>query len=160
MRKRETLANHGRVFLVAMGSGLLAGYLVGMGMMGSYTHAIWPVLAGFVLGMANALAATRRHVLVAFCGGSVAVAAAVTEVVLVQFLRGRWPINDAVTIAQYGTATQAAMRAAVILGVLIGIPCLIAAAVIAFAKHRDAYIDNPQQAAARGPGTAGAAPGQ
>jgi len=160
MRNQATAANHSRGSLVALGGGLLAGYLVGMGTMGSYTHAIWPVLAGCGLGITCALAAPSRHLLFAFCGGSIAVATAVTEIVLVQSQRGRWPITDTVTIAQYGSATQAALRAAVLLGVLIGIPCLIAAAVVAVAKHRDTHANRSQQTAARRSNTAGATPGQ
>jgi len=160
MRSQARLVSHVRGLLVATGGGLLAGYLIGVGAMGSYTHARWPALAGLVLGMASSLAAPSRRVLVAFCGSSVAVVTAVTKIVLVQFQRGRWPITDEVTIAQYGTAMQATMRAAVILGVLIGIPCLIAAVLVAVAKRYSTHTNGPQQAAALGPGTAGAEPGQ
>jgi len=139
MRSQTASVNHVGGLLVAAGSGLLAGYLVGLGMMGAYTHAKWPALAGLVVGVASSLAAPSRQVLVAFCGGSVAVVAAVAEIVLVQLYRGCWPIADEVTLAQYGTATQATMRAAAILGVLIGGPCLIGAALVAVAKHRVAH---------------------
>ena len=139
MRSQARSLDHVGGLLVVAGSGLLAGCLVGMGAMGSYTHAKWPALAGFVVGMASSLAAPTRKVLVAFCGGSVAVVAAVTEIVLVQLRRGYWPIPEEVAIAQYGTAAQATMRAAVILGVLIGIPCLISAALVAVAKDRVAH---------------------
>jgi len=139
MRSQARSLDHVGGLLVVAGSGLLAGCLVGMGAMGSYTHAKWPALAGFVVGMASSLAAPTRKVLVAFCGGSVAVVAAVTEIVLVQLRRGYWPITEEVAIAQYGTAAQATMRAAVILGVLIGIPCLISAALVAVAKDRVAH---------------------
>ncbi|MCA8974830.1 MAG: hypothetical protein KDC98_08910 [Planctomycetes bacterium] len=65
----------------------------------------------------------------------VAVAAAVATIASVQHQHGRWPIADAVRIAQYGTTTQAIVRLALMLGVFIGTPCLIAAALVAVPKR-------------------------
>jgi len=109
---------------------------VGLGGMGTYTHTKWPALAGLVIGVASSIAAPTRQILVAFFGGSIAVVAAVVTIVSIQFQLGRWPITDEFTIAQYGTATQATLRAAIMLSALIGVPCLIAAILVAVAKRR------------------------
>jgi len=138
MRSQKRIPGHIRGAVVAAGFGLLAGYLVGVGMMGSYKHAMWPVLAGLVAGMAGSLAAPRRRVPVAFGGGCIAMLAAVATIVHIQFRSGRWPIADEFTLTHYGSAMQAAARTAVILGVLIGIPCLMTAALVALARHRAA----------------------
>ncbi len=145
MRSQAKLVRHLGGLFVATGGGLLAGYLVALGAMGSYTHVKWPVLAGFLLGTLSSLTAPSRQVLVALCGGSVAVVAAVVKIVLVQFQSGYWPITDEFTIAVYGTATQATMRIAVILGIAIVIPCLLAATLIALAKKLCTPTDRPRQ---------------
>ncbi len=150
MNCQGRFVDHLRGWLVAGGLGLLAGYLVGMGVMGSYTHVQWPALAGFVIGVASSLAAPTRQVLVALCGGGVAVVAAVAKIVFVQLQCGRWPIPDEFTVAHYGTATQATMRAAVMLCVLIGVPCLIGAILVAAAKRRCSWAAQ-QVVAADGP---------
>jgi len=147
MRFQARFADHVRGWLVAGGLGLLAGYLVGLGAMGNYTHVKWPALAGLVIGVASSIAAPTRQILVAFCGGSITVVAAVVTIVFIQFQRGRWPITDEFTIAHYGTATQATLRAAIMLSVPIGVPCMIAAILVVVAKRR--YSGAAQQAAER-----------
>jgi len=72
--------------------------------------------------------------LVAFGGGSVAVIASVTTMALVQLHRGHWPITDEFTLVVYGSAAQATVRMAVILTIIMGLPCVAAAAVITLAK--------------------------
>ncbi len=136
MSGKVRFASDARGWLFAVGLGVLTGCLVGSGAMDSYTHAQWPALAGIVLGMAIPLAAPARPVRLAFCGASVAVVAAVAMIVSGQLQSGRWPIADEVAVALYGTATQAAMRAAVILGVLLGAPCLIGAALVDVVRRR------------------------
>ena len=145
MRSQEKIIRLLGGFLVATGGGLLVGYLVALGAMGSYAHVKWPVLAGFLLGMLSSLMAPNRPVLAAFCGGSVAVVTAVLKIVLVQFQSGYWPINDEFTIAMYGTATQATMRIAIILGISIVIPCLLATDLIAIAKRLCTRTDRPRK---------------
>jgi hypothetical protein len=120
--------------------------MVGLGMMGAYTHVMWPALAGLVIGVASSVAAPRRQILVASCGGGIAVVAAVAAIVSIQFQRGRWPITDEFTFAPYGTATQATLRVAIMLCVVVGVPCLIAAILVAVAKRR--YSWAARQAAA------------
>ena len=146
MHGKARFASQVRGWLVAAGLGLLAGYLVGLGMMGAYTHVQWPALAGFVIGVASSLAAPTRPILVALCGGGIAVVAAAAKIVSVQFQRGRWPITDEFTVAHYGTATQATLRAAVMMCVLVGVPCLTAAILVAVTKRR--YRSSAEQAAA------------
>jgi len=105
MRNEKSLLSHIRGVVVAAGFGLLAGYLVGVGTMGSYTHAVWPALAGLAVGAASSLATPRRKVLVAFGRGCIAVVAAVATIVHIQFQSGRWPITDEFTIMHYGSTT-------------------------------------------------------
>ncbi len=105
-------------------------------MTAGYTHAGWPAAAGFALGVVGALAAPARRVLVAGCGGGLAVLAAVVTIVSLRYASGDWPLTDEVAVAQYGTAAQATLRAAAGLGVLIGIPCLIAAVLVAVLRRR------------------------
>ncbi|MBC8327183.1 MAG: hypothetical protein H8E31_00375 [Planctomycetes bacterium] len=112
----------------------LAGGLVGAGATGSFPHALWPVLAGAAVGAVCALAAARRRMLLALGGSAVAVGAAVATIVWIQLRRGHWPILDEFTREHYGGATQAALRAAVLLAVLIGLPSLLAAAAVSLAK--------------------------
>ncbi|NLW86511.1 MAG: hypothetical protein GXY38_06520 [Planctomycetes bacterium] len=135
MHNQAELAGHLSGFLVAIVGGLLAGYVVGLGMMGSYTHVKWPIVAGLLIGTFTSLTAPSRQVLVSFCGGSVAVVTAVVKIIAVQFQSGYWPITDKYTIAMYGDATQATMRIAVILSIAIVIPCLLAAALTALIKR-------------------------
>ncbi|KAA3609134.1 MAG: hypothetical protein DWQ01_09960 [Planctomycetota bacterium] len=139
MNSRRGHQNQARGWLVAVGLGLMAGYWVGVGMMGTYTHAAWPALAGLILGIACSLAAPRRPLLISFCGSSIAVGVAVAKVALTQVHRGHWPITDQAILAHYGTATEATLRAAVILGVLMGIPCLLTTAMVSLVKQRRAY---------------------
>ena len=139
MRGQARFASHVRGWLVAGGLGLLGGYLVGLGMTGAHTDARWPALAGLVLGVVGSLAAPTRQVLVASCGAGVAVVAAVAKIVAYQYQCGRWPITDEFTIAHYGTATQATMRAAVMLGVSLGVPCLVAAVLVTVARRRSSH---------------------
>ena len=121
---------------VAAALGLIVGTLVGLGALGAFSHALWPALAGVSLGLASAFAAPARPVRVALCGGGVAVVAATAMVVAVQVQRGVWPIVDEGTIAQYGTTAQAVLRTAAIWGASLGVPCLVAAALVAAVRHR------------------------
>lgn len=59
----------------------------------------------------------------------------------VQFQSGHWPITDEFTIAMYGAETQAIMRVAVIYGISIVIPYLVAAALIALANQPSLLTD-------------------
>ena len=63
MHRPETARGHVRESLVAAGCGLLAGYFVGVGMMGSHAHVKWPALAGLAVGAASSLVASSRRVL-------------------------------------------------------------------------------------------------
>jgi hypothetical protein len=137
MHGQARFADHVRGWLVAGGLGLFAGFLVGLGGMGTYTHVRWPALAGLVIGVASSVAAPTRRILVAFCGGGITVVAAVVTTVSIQVHRGRWPITDEFTVAHHGTTTQATLRAAIMLGVLIGVPCMMAAVLVAVAKRCD-----------------------
>ncbi len=136
MQCQTRFADHVRGWLIAGGLGLLAGYLVGLGGMGTYSHVKWPALAGIVIGVASSIAVPTHQILVALCGAVVTVVAAVVTIVSIQFQQGRWPMTDAFTVAHYGSTTPATMRAAVMLGVLVGVPCLSAAILVAVAKRR------------------------
>ncbi len=144
----------------AAGLGSILGGLVGLGMTSAFAHAHWPVLAGSILGLTCSLAAPARPVLVAHCGACAAVVSAVVTMVAVQVRRGHWPITDDVAIAQYGTTTLAILRAAVFLGVLIGIPCLIAACWVAVARRRALGCGGSRPAASPDHGGTGAGPGR
>lgn len=125
-----------RGWLVAGALGGLAGYAVGAGATGAYADARWPALAGLVLGVVASLGAPTRRVLVASFAGGVAVAVAVAVIVSARYRSGDWPITDELAIAQYGTAAQATLRAAALLGVGLGVPCLMAAALVAAVGRR------------------------
>ncbi len=143
MQGRDGDASHVRGWLVAGGLGLVGGSLVGA--TGAHAHAMWAVSAGLVIGVASSLAAPTRRVLVAFCGAGLAVVAGVATIVAVEYQSGRWPITDEFTIAHYGTTAQAILRAAVLLGVLVGVPCVLAAVLVAVAKRRPSWT-RPQAA--------------
>jgi len=135
MHRPETARGHVRESLVAAGCGLLAGYFVGVGMMGSHAHVKWPALAGLAVGAASSLVASSRRVLLAFGGGCTAVISSVATIVLVQLGRGHRPIVDEFTLVHYGSTTQATARIAVILVVLICAPCVAVAVAVAFARR-------------------------
>lgn len=132
-------ALHIRGWLVAGGVGILAGYLVGWGATGAYTNGWWPAVAGMALGVVGCLAAPARQVLVALCGAAVAVVTAVATMAAVPYQSGFWPITDDFRIAHFGSTTQAIMRGTVIYGALIGIPCLLAAALAPATKRRHSW---------------------
>lgn len=88
------------------------------------------------MGLCCGLGSRARSGLVALCAAIVAVVAAVMTIAAVQLQNGRWPIVDAGAVAQYGTSAQAALRAAVILGLLVGAPCLITAGMVTIARRR------------------------
>jgi hypothetical protein len=142
-----------RGWLVAGGLGALAGSLVGFWATEGYTHAQWPVLAGFALGVVGSLVAPTRPVLVALCGAAVAVVTAVTTMAAVHYQNGFWPITDEFRIAHFGSTTQAIMRAVVLYGAMIGIPCLLAAVLLAATERRQRWAAQQARGADESRGT-------
>jgi len=136
MQEQRRRCRHATGWIAAIGFGLITGCLVGLGLVGSYSHVRWPLLAGLGLGVAIALAVRERPVLAAAACSSVAVLTAMSTVGCVQVGRGNWPVSDESTIAHYGTASQALLRLALALFALVVVPCVVAAFTAAFVRRR------------------------
>lgn len=121
---------------VVIGCSMLAGVLLGFGMMGDYTHFMWPLLAGLAIGVTGALTARSHPVFLSLLGGNIAVMASVITIVSLQHLRGRWPITDEWTIQHYGTTESAILKCGITLFVLILVPCFMAALIVVLARRQ------------------------
>ena len=121
---------------LTVGSALGAGYLVGLGATGSYQAIWWPMIAGLAVGVTTALGVRSHPVLAALAGGVIVVTTYMVIIVRWQYQSGYWPL-EAATIEEYGTEAQAVVRITLILLAAVCVPCVMAGAVIAFAKqHR------------------------
>ena len=136
-------------WIVVIGLGLVAGWLLGVGTMGSHPQLRWPVLAGLGLGVTSALVVRPRPMLAAVASSSIAVLAAVSVIWATQVSRGFWPITDDFTIGHYGTSAQATMRAAATLLFLVVAPSVTAAVGVALVRGGGALPRFPWSASSR-----------
>lgn len=85
---------------------------------------------GGVLGVAAGRPSGGRWLLRALLAAALATVVVAGAVVAFQYARGDWPVTDEFTRVHYATTAMAVRRTVVLLGGLIGLPCLVTAGVV------------------------------
>lgn len=134
-----------RGWLAASGCGLVVGWILGLAVNASHFHAGWMAAAGVLVGVGGAWAARSHPVIVALWGGVITALVCVLTITFQLWRNGRWPLPDQNMdmIEHYGTTGQALLRITVILLAVVCVPCVVAAALTAFAKSH-ARPERPQ----------------
>jgi hypothetical protein len=136
LQYNSTRSTRPRRWVFALGCGFVAGLLLGVGMIGAFSHIKWAIFAGLAVGVASGLIVRSFAMLAALAGGIIAVVTCMSVVVLYQVRVGHWAITDEQTLEHYGSATQAVLRVGLILLPVVCVPCAASAVLASFVKRR------------------------